>query len=82
VTEQLAPYRPTRRAIVIVPDDQLERLLTTEAKLDLKGATLLDHRRDPVRAATLLLIARDDLDEVPPGVEPPVLPATIIEATP
>jgi hypothetical protein len=79
VTEQLAPYRPTRRAIVVVPDHDLDRILTTEARLDLGGARILDLRHDPVYASVLLLITRDDLDEVTPGAEPPRIPATIIE---
>lgn len=71
--------RPTRRAIAVVYDEDLDRVLTTSAHLDLAGAHVLDVKRDPIRAATLILITRDDLDEVPPGVEPLRMLPDVIE---
>ena len=72
--------RPTRRAILVIPDEVLDTLLTTEARLDLPHDThVIGSADDRVRQATLILIAGPELDVVAPGFEPPILPTTIIE---
>lgn len=71
---------PSRRAIIVLPDEVLARLITTEASLTLPETTRITGTRyDPVRLATLILITGDQLNAVAPGCEAPVLPATIIE---
>ena len=71
---------PSRRAIIVVPDEVLARLLTTEASLTLpESTTILDTHYDPVRLATLVRITGTQLDEVAPGFEAPIIPITIIE---